>query len=36
MEAHNGRINVESTAGKGTKVFLYFPLYDNTKLRNKI
>ena len=34
MEAHGGRINVESTAGKGTKVFLYFPLYDNTKLRN--
>jgi two-component system sensor histidine kinase HydH len=35
MEAHGGRINVESTAGKGTKVFLYFPLYDITKLRNK-
>ena len=26
MEAHGGRINVESSAGKGTKVFLYFPL----------
>jgi two-component system sensor histidine kinase HydH len=26
MEAHGGRINVESTAGEGTKVFLYFPL----------
>jgi len=26
MEAHGGRINVESIAGKGTKVFLYFPL----------
>jgi two-component system, NtrC family, sensor histidine kinase HydH len=36
MEAHGGRINVESTAGKGTEVFLYFPLYDITKLRNKI
>jgi len=35
MEAHGGRINVESTARKGTKVFLYFPLYDITKLRNK-
>lgn len=36
MEAHNGRINVESTAGKGTKVFLSFPLYDIKKLRKKI
>jgi len=36
MEAHGGRINVESTAGTGTKVFLYFPLYDITKLRNNI
>jgi two-component system sensor histidine kinase HydH len=35
MEAHGGRIDVESTAGEGTKVFLYFPLYDITKLRNK-
>jgi two-component system, NtrC family, sensor histidine kinase HydH len=26
MEAHGGKINVESAAGKGTKVFLYFPL----------
>jgi two-component system sensor histidine kinase HydH len=26
MEAHGGKINVESTAGEGTKVFLYFPL----------
>jgi len=36
MEAHGGRIDVKSTIGEGTKVFLYFPLYDNTKLRNKI
>ena len=36
MEAHGGKINVESTAGKGTKVFLYFPFQDITKLRNKI
>jgi two-component system, NtrC family, sensor histidine kinase HydH len=36
MEAHGGKINVESTAGKGTKVFLYFPLNNITKLRNKI
>jgi two-component system sensor histidine kinase HydH len=36
MEAHGGRIDVESTAGEGTKVFLYFPLHDVTKLRNKI
>ena len=35
MEAHGGKINVESTAGEGTKVFLYFPLYDITKSRNK-
>jgi two-component system sensor histidine kinase HydH len=26
MEAHGGKINVESTVGQGTKVFLYFPL----------
>jgi two-component system sensor histidine kinase HydH len=26
MEAHGGKINVESAAGQGTKVFLYFPL----------
>lgn len=26
MEAHGGRINVESTSGEGTKVFLFFPL----------
>ncbi len=26
MEAHGGRINVESEAGQGTKVFLFFPL----------
>jgi len=26
MEAHNGRINVESSVGLGTKVFLFFPL----------
>jgi two-component system sensor histidine kinase HydH len=36
MEAHNGRINVESAAGKRTKVFLYFPFQGITKLRNKI
>jgi two-component system sensor histidine kinase HydH len=36
MEAHGGKINVESIAGKGTKVFLYFPFQDITKLRNKI
>ncbi len=36
MEAHGGRINMESTAGEGTKVFLYFPFHDITKLRNKI
>ena len=26
MEAHSGRINVESSVGLGTKVFLFFPL----------
>jgi two-component system sensor histidine kinase HydH len=26
MEAHGGKINVESTVGLGTKVFLFFPL----------
>ncbi|KQC07119.1 MAG: hypothetical protein APR62_06925 [Smithella sp. SDB] len=26
MEAHGGRINMESVPGKGTKVILYFPL----------
>jgi hypothetical protein len=26
MEAHGGHINVESVAGKGTEVFLIFPL----------
>ena len=36
MEAHGGKINVESIAGKGTKVFLYFPFQDITKLRNEI
>ncbi|MCK7468194.1 MAG: ATP-binding protein [Desulfosudis oleivorans] len=33
MEAHGGRINVESTAGKGTKVFLYFPLSGHYKIK---
>ena len=33
MEAHGGHINVESTAGQGTKIFLKFPLSD-TKKRN--
>jgi two-component system sensor histidine kinase HydH len=36
MEAHGGRINVESEAGQGTKVVLYFPLSTITKLRNNI
>jgi two-component system sensor histidine kinase HydH len=36
IEAHGGRIDVESVAGEGTKVFLYFPLYNVTELRNKI
>jgi two-component system sensor histidine kinase HydH len=36
MEAHGGKINVESTAGQGTKVFLFFPLTDTGKKRNKI
>jgi len=36
MEAHGGRISVVSTIGKGTKVFLYFPIHDITKSRNKI
>jgi two-component system sensor histidine kinase HydH len=35
MEAHGGKIDVKSTIGEGTKVFLYFPLYDITKSRNK-
>ena len=33
MEAHGGRINVESTAGQGTKVFLYFPLFMTSKIK---
>jgi two-component system sensor histidine kinase HydH len=36
MEAHGGRINVESIVGKGTKVSLYFPFQDITKSGNKI
>ena len=36
MEAHGGRINVESLVEKGTKVSLYFPFQDITKLRNKL
>ena len=32
MEAHGGKINVESTAGQGTKVFLFFPLTNNDGL----
>jgi two-component system sensor histidine kinase HydH len=36
MEAHGGRIDVKSTIGEGTKVFLYFPFQDITKLRKKI
>jgi two-component system sensor histidine kinase HydH len=32
MEAHGGRINVESTIGLGTKVFLFFPLAKNCQL----
>jgi two-component system sensor histidine kinase HydH len=31
MEAHGGRIHMESVAGKGTKVFLYFPLSERIK-----
>jgi len=31
MEAHGGHINVESTAGQGTKIFLIFPLSDTKK-----
>jgi len=34
MEAHGGHINVESTAGQGTKIFLIFPLSDTSKKRN--
>ncbi len=34
MEAHGGHINVESTAGQGTKIFLNFPLSDTGKKRN--
>ncbi len=29
MEAHGGKINVESTVGLGTKVYLHFPLNGN-------
>ena len=32
MEAHGGRINVESTIGLGTKVFLFFSLAKNCQL----
>ena len=34
MEAHGGYINVESTAGQGTKIFLIFPLSDTGKKRD--
>ncbi len=34
MEAHGGHINVESTAGQGTKIFLVFPLFDTGKKGN--
>jgi two-component system sensor histidine kinase HydH len=33
MEAHGGKINVESTAGKGTKVFLFFPFTGNKNIK---
>ena len=35
MEAHGGKIDVKSTIGEGTKVFLYFPFQDITKSRNE-
>jgi len=31
MEAHRGRIEIESNVGKGTTVFLYFPLSAETE-----
>ncbi|MGA2526158.1 MAG: ATP-binding protein [Smithellaceae bacterium] len=34
MEAHGGHINVESTAGQGTKIFLLFPFSDTGKKRD--
>jgi two-component system sensor histidine kinase HydH len=34
MEAHGGHINVESTAGQGTKIFLLFPFSDAGKKRD--
>jgi two-component system sensor histidine kinase HydH len=33
MEAHSGKINVESTAGQGTKVYLHFPLAGNKYIK---
>jgi len=33
MEAHGGKINVESTAGQGTKVYLHFPLTGNKNIK---
>jgi two-component system sensor histidine kinase HydH len=35
MEAHGGKIDVKSTIGEGTKVFLYFPFQDITKSGNE-
>jgi two-component system sensor histidine kinase HydH len=33
MEAHGGKINVDSIAGQGTKVYLHFPLTGNKNIK---
>jgi signal transduction histidine kinase len=33
MEAHGGKIYVESTVGLGTKVYLHFPLNGNKSIK---
>ena len=35
MEAHGGRINVESSVGLGTKVFLFFPIDEQKGIKHE-